>query len=79
MNIHFPIKILLVATSSWTNLIYWLAVFPCGWQKRSEWDCFDKQPPELDTKYWNKRIYLACAVQEIIGLFFFLKEFIIYG
>lgn len=70
-NIHFPIKILLVATSSQTNLIYWLSAFPCGWQKRSEWDCFDKQPPELDTKYWHKRIYLVCAIQEVIG---FLKK-----
>lgn len=58
MNIHFPIKILFVATSARTNLIYWLAVFPCGWQKRSEWNSFDKQPPELDSSAGRGRFIL---------------------
>lgn len=63
MKIHFPIEILLGATSSQTNVIYWLAL----WLLEKEWNRTILIISHLSwTTNTGRRIYLTWAIQEII-------------
>lgn len=63
MKIHFPIEILLGATSSQTNVIYWLAL----WLSEKEWNRSILIISHLSwTPNTGRRIYLTWAIQEII-------------